>query len=68
MRVPFQVFESYEESWEVLCGRAAELASRLGRERVIGVSQSESIRSKRTVVVWFWEPATESGPGAPGVS
>ncbi len=65
MRAAFRVFESYEESWDELFRRAAEFASQLGPDRAIGISHSESIRSKRNVVVWFWEPATGAEPAAP---
>jgi hypothetical protein len=63
MRATFQVFESYEDSWEVLLGRAAEFVSQLGRERVISISHCETIRSKGIVVVWYWEQA-ETGSTA----
>jgi len=60
MSATFRVFESYEESWDGLFRRAAEFATQLGRERVIGISHSESVRSKGVVVVWFWEPADKT--------
>lgn len=60
MRATFRTFESYEESWDGLFARAAEFAGRLGPDRVIGISHSESVRSKGIVVVWYWEPAPDA--------
>ncbi len=62
MHATFRVFESYEESWDSLFQHAAEFATQLGRERVIGISHCETVRSKGIVVVWFWESAdTDTG-------
>jgi hypothetical protein len=44
MSVAFEVFESYEESWEGLFHRAAELAGRLDPRLLIKISHSESVR------------------------
>jgi hypothetical protein len=55
MKAAFRVFESYEESWDVLFKKAAAFAGEQGPECVINVSHSENIRSQKVVVVWYWE-------------
>lgn len=59
--VRFEEFRGVFASWPDLFQRAAEFASRLGRERLITISHSED-KEDGVVAVWYW-----SGPdGADG--
>lgn len=54
MRVAFRVFISSTKSWEQLLGDAAEFATEVGRDRLIGISHSED-GNTGVVTVWYWE-------------
>lgn len=54
MRASYQVFRGVLQSWQSLFEEAAEAATRVGPECLIGLSHSED-RSEGVVTVWFWE-------------
>ena len=51
--VRYKVFRGTLTSWDSLFSDAARFASRVGRGRVIGISQSED-SNEGVVVVWYW--------------
>jgi hypothetical protein len=66
MRVRYEMFESSMSSWETLFTQAADFATRVGPDRLIGISHSEGKRAfdasnNGVVTVWYWESASE-GP------
>ena len=65
MQAAFRIFSSSVETWEVLFGRAAEFATRIGRERVISISHSQE-ELRGVVAVWYWQHDQEATtePGA----
>lgn len=40
-------------SWAAMCDDVAHFLSTLGRQRVIGVSQSED-KDQAVIIVWYW--------------
>ena len=63
MRVTFKQFDSTMDSWESLFTQAAEFATEVGRDRLIGISHShgggtEFLGSGGSGIVtaWYWEP------------
>lgn len=61
MEVRFRVFESTTKSWQALCGQAAEFATEVGRERLIGISTAAAggveiggTGACGVVIVWYW--------------
>ena len=62
MRVQFRVFRSNLESWENLFGQAAEFASQVGPDRLIGISHSEDT-NEGVVAVWYWSSAPRPAAG-----
>ncbi len=52
-RVEFQLYRGTFESWEGLFRQAADFASDIGRERLIGISHSED-DDDGVVTVWYW--------------
>jgi hypothetical protein len=61
MRVEFRIFRGVLASWETLFGEAASFATRVGPERLIGISHSED-RNEGVVTVWFWSDDAQDGP------
>jgi hypothetical protein len=59
-RVAFEMFRGTFESWESLFQKAAEFATEIGRDRLIGISHSED-DDDGVVTVWYWS----KDPGAP---
>lgn len=56
MRVRHQLFKSSFKSWDTLCDEAAEFATTIGRDRLIGISVSQGDSGGQGVVfVWYWE-------------
>ena len=56
--VKYEVFRSGFESWDTLFTKASELATQIGRERLIGISHSED-KNEGVVTVWYWgEPGS----------
>lgn len=53
MEVRFEVFRGMFSSWNDLFQQAAEFASQIGRDRLIGISHS-SDGSEGVVTVWYW--------------
>lgn len=54
-RVYFHVFQgSSFTSWESLFSQAAELATEIGTDNLIGISHSED-QDQAVVTVWYWE-------------
>ena len=53
MKVRFQVFRGLFSTWESLFEQAAEFASKIGKDNVIGISHSED-HSDGIVTVWYW--------------
>ena len=54
MQVRFRVFRGTFTSWQNLFQEAADFATSVGPERLIGISQSDD-RSDGVVTVWYWE-------------
>jgi GYF domain 2 len=59
-RVAFEMFRGTFESWESLFKKAADFATEIGRDRLIGISHSED-DDDGVVTVWYWS----KDPGAP---
>jgi hypothetical protein len=66
MRVTYKHFESVSKSWETMFAEAAAFATRVGRDRLIGISHSHGGGGDMfggggsgVVTVWYWE----AGPG-----
>jgi hypothetical protein len=56
--VQYEVFRSSFETWDSLFAKAAERATKIGRERLIGISHSED-KEDGVVAVWYWgEPGS----------
>jgi hypothetical protein len=56
--VKYEHFRSGFESWDTLFTKAAELATQIGRDRLIGISHSED-KNDGVVTVWYWaEPGS----------
>jgi hypothetical protein len=53
MKVRFEIFRGTMTTWETLFEQAAEYASHIGHERLIGISHSCD-NSDGVVTVWFW--------------
>jgi len=51
--VKFEIFRGSFESWDSLFTEAAEFASQVGREHLIGISHSED-KNNGVVTVWYW--------------
>ena len=72
MRVAFQMYRGTFATWHQLFTEAAAFATRVGQERLIGISHSED-QGKGVVTVWFWadensalgEPETTDDYGNP---
>jgi len=56
VRVAFEAFRGLWATWQTLFHDAAEFVSRVGPQRVIGVSHSED-KDAGVVTVWYWEEA-----------
>ena len=56
--VKHEFFRSTLSSWDTLFAEAAEFASQISRERLIGISHSAD-DGQGVVAVWYWaEPAS----------
>ena len=62
MRAHFRHFESTSQSWGSMFQDAADFASEIGRERLIGISHSHGggnetwgVGGSGVVTVWYWE-------------
>jgi hypothetical protein len=53
MEVRFETFRGTLKDWDTLFQEAADFASRIGRERLIGISHS-SDGGDGVVTVWYW--------------
>ena len=53
MEARFEIFRGTLKSWDKLLGEAAEFASGIGRDRLIGISHSAD-SGEAVVVVWYW--------------
>jgi len=51
--VAFEIFQGMLITWEELFQQAADFASGIGRDRLIGISHSDN-HSKGVVTVWYW--------------
>ncbi len=58
MRVRFKVFRSSFSSWQSLFEEAAEFATQVGPDWLIGLSHSED-QNEGVVTVWYWSDAPE---------
>ena len=66
MRADFRMFKGgVMKPWEDLLQEATDFASRLGRERLINISHSDS-QGRGIVVVWYWGDAVPTGAGDAG--
>src|ERR1043166_1132622 len=61
-RVEYEMFRGTLASWDELFTQAANLATEIGSERMIGISHSED-ENDGVVAVWYWteSPAGNSG-------
>jgi hypothetical protein len=62
MRVTFRHFVSTSQSWDSMFSDAADFASEIGPDRLIGVSHSHGgghetwgVGGSGVVTVWYWE-------------
>jgi hypothetical protein len=53
MKVKFEVFRSPYSSWQTLFQKAADFATSIGKENLIGISHS-SDQIDGVVTVWYW--------------
>jgi hypothetical protein len=61
LTVKYKSFRHTLATWETLFGEAAAFASRIGRQRLIGISQSQW-GADAVLVVWYWdEPGNVDG-------
>jgi hypothetical protein len=51
--VKYEIFRGSFESWDSLFSDAAEFASQISRDRLIGISHSED-KNNGVVTVWYW--------------
>ena len=62
LTVRYKFFRHTLATWETLFGEAAEFASRIGRDRLIGISQSQW-GADAVVAVWYWaDPGNTDSP------
>ena len=67
MRVTYKHFESASKSWEIMFAEAAAFATKVGRDRLIGISHSHGgggamfgEGGSGVVTVWYWERGEKS--------
>ncbi len=53
MKVKFEMFRGTFASWDTLFTEACEFATKIGKDRVINISHSDS-HSDGVVTVWYW--------------
>ena len=53
MHLNFRVFRGSLKTWSMLFGEAAAFASKVGRERLVGISHSQE-SMEGVVTVWYW--------------
>ena len=51
--VKYKYFKRTLATWEDMFAEAAEFAARIGRERLIGISHSQT-HYEGVVAVWYW--------------
>jgi len=51
--VKFEYFKSSLDTWDDMFAEAAEFATQVGRERLIGISHSQD-KHQGVVAVWYW--------------
>ena len=54
MVVRFKEFRGLFNKWESLYEEASDYATKIGRERLIGISQA--VHAVPVVTVWYWGP------------
>lgn len=54
MKVKYEYFRGTFATWDKLFDQASAFATRIGKERLISISQSED-HSEGVVVVWYWD-------------
>ena len=54
MRVQFVVFRGIMATWNTLFQQAADFATDIGKDRLIGISHSAD-NNEGVVTVWYWE-------------
>ncbi|MBI3829963.1 MAG: hypothetical protein HY291_10625 [Planctomycetes bacterium] len=60
MRVRYRYFRAGAlTTWDELFSQVAEFATSIGKDRLIGISQSED-KSDALVTVWYWSGAAGS--------
>jgi hypothetical protein len=59
--VRYECFKATLATWDDLFSEAAEFATQVGRDRLIGISHSAD-KSTGVITVWYWgEPDSRSG-------
>ena len=53
MKMKFKMFRGLFASWDTLFTHASEFATKIGKDRVINISHSNS-RRDGVVTVWYW--------------
>ena len=67
LTVKYKFFRRVLATWDDMFAEAAEFAAGIGRERLIGISQSAD-KSEGVVTVWYWdEPVEDVTIGDPDV-
>lgn len=59
MRAKFQIVRGPWTEWKELFEEAARKATEIGRDRLIGFSQSED-RNEGVLTIWYWERKVEA--------
>ena len=54
IKIAYRIFQSKVKSWNSLFDKAGAFATKLGKERLINISHSES-GANGIVTVWYWE-------------
>ena len=60
-RLTYKYFRGTLATWDELFNQAADFATEIGSEYVVGISHSAD-RGDGVVTVWYWTPADEPQP------
>ncbi|HUR98773.1 MAG TPA: hypothetical protein VMZ26_11965 [Pyrinomonadaceae bacterium] len=61
-KVKFEIIRSPFRTWNTLFQQAADMASLIGKDRVISISHS-SEGGEGIVTIWYWSEAGSNVPG-----
>jgi hypothetical protein len=61
MEVQFEMFHSSHERWQTMFAKAAIFSTKVGPDRLIGISHSQE-GSVGVVTVWYWSDEKPAPP------